>query len=204
MTLLAIVNGQLADPMNKFSREIKKISSNRKKTDEHYLMMSQFEWVGGLYLDEDNRPCIPGIVLDGMLAEAAKKLKLGKVMKSAAEVLTSPLIEHDGPKKAKADDLKDLPRYKHSGPVKVGTSKVIRTRPMFPVWSLEFDVQIDTEALEGRQLKDVIEKGGRFVGLGDFRPRFGKFVFRFMALIVLCLAFIVAGIAIAGFYQARF
>ena len=42
-------NGELADPLNNFAKEMKKVSAVRKKTDEHHLKMQELEWFGGLY-----------------------------------------------------------------------------------------------------------------------------------------------------------
>lgn len=169
-------NGQLADPLSEIPREIKKISGIRKKTDEAYEAMARLEWVGGLYLDDDRRPIVTGLVLDGMLCESGKKSKLGKTIKSAVEVLDSPLIEHDGPKNATVEDFIDKPRYRHAAIVRVGSgSRIVRTRPIFPVWALEFDIQIDTDAIDPGEVQKSLEIGGRLVGLCDWRPRFGKF-----------------------------
>lgn len=167
--------GELANPLSDLARKMKELTGVRKKTDEHHRAVMQLEWVGGLYLDEKRRPIVLSVVLDGMMQEAARKHKLGKQFKAGVLAMDSPLIEHDGPKNATCDDLIDNPRFRDVRGVKVQQSRVMRTRPVFPVWALSFGVQVDPEAVKPTDLRAVLETGGRMVGLCDYRPTFGKF-----------------------------
>jgi len=74
---LIMHNGQLADPLNKFSKELKKLSGKRKKVDSDYEEMGRVEWYGSLYINEDGKPCLPGRVLEANIIEGAKVHKLG-------------------------------------------------------------------------------------------------------------------------------
>ncbi len=42
-------NGQTADPLNEFAKELKKVSGKRNKTDEYHALMGEIEWRAGLY-----------------------------------------------------------------------------------------------------------------------------------------------------------
>jgi len=54
---------------------------------------------------------------------------------------------------------------------KVGTSKHVRVRPMFPVgWSLEGDIMILDDAIKPQNFRDILEQAGRRCGLCDWRP----------------------------------
>jgi len=65
---------------------------------------------------------------------------------------------------------------------KVGQSKHIRVRPRFDQWSVEGDLTVLVEELQGTILRQIFENAGFYVGLGDWRPSspkspgpFGKF-----------------------------
>lgn len=53
-------------------------------------------------------------------------------------------------------------------------------RPLFRRWVLEFVLEIDNGEVDSQTIRKLVERAGKFVGLGDFRPackgRFGKFV----------------------------
>ena len=48
--------------------------------------------------------------------------------------------------------------------------RILRHRPMFDEWSISFQVQIDTDLVSERLVKDILEDAGKLVGIGDFRP----------------------------------
>jgi len=52
-------------------------------------------------------------------------------------------------------------------------------RPMLKEWELDFEVTFDEEQVPASILKEIFERAGKFVGIGDWRPakkgRFGKF-----------------------------
>jgi len=52
-------------------------------------------------------------------------------------------------------------------------------RPMFRQWELDFEVTFDETEISQEIVKELLDIGGRIVGIGDWRPakkgRFGKF-----------------------------
>lgn len=48
--------------------------------------------------------------------------------------------------------------------------RLLRYRPMFDEWSLDFKIQIDTDLVGERLIRDILTDSGRLVGIGDFRP----------------------------------
>jgi hypothetical protein len=185
--------GQTADPLNQFARAMKRVSAKRGKTDDDLGELSNLEWWAGLYLDTPpeidgttvtpapgTKIIVPAHVLDSCIREGARKAKMGKQASAGAIVEGDGKFTHDGP-----DDLATLsakPRFTARHAVKVGTAKVMRTRPVFPVWSIEFSVAIDPSVLEVSQVLDALVNAGRLVGIGDWRPgaprggSFGRFV----------------------------
>lgn len=58
--------------------------------------------------------------------------------------------------------------------------RILAHRPMFDDWSLAFTANLDTEILNPKLLRALIDDAGKRIGLGDFRPQckgpFGRFV----------------------------
>lgn len=95
---LIMHNGQLADPLNEHTQALARLTSKRKKTLDDHREIGRVEWMGGLYLDEKLRPCLPGEVIEGALVSGAKKFKLGKDAKSGIVVAGNFAVIFDGPK----------------------------------------------------------------------------------------------------------
>lgn len=58
--------------------------------------------------------------------------------------------------------------------------RILAHRPMFSDWALEFYVTLDESMIAERLFREIVDKAGAAIGLGDFRPDckgpFGKFV----------------------------
>jgi hypothetical protein len=170
---LIVHNGMLADPLYPFTKQIKTISSKRKKTDQDYQDLADLEWRGGLYLNDKLHPIMPGANIQAMLIEGAKKDKRGNDFKAGVFVEEDPEIIYDGPK-----DIEELAKNKNfslRAPVVINNSRIIRTRPCFPNWELEFTVSYNTTILNADDVKQALEKGGRQAGLGTWTPMHGRF-----------------------------
>jgi len=170
---LLMHNGQMANPLNKFAKELKKISGKRKKTDDDYAEMSRIEFLGGLYVNGDKVPVIPGEVLEATISSGAKNTKKGKVSKSCIIVDGNFPIIYDGPKSP--EKLFEDENFRHICGVKVGQARIMRTRPKFNTWSLKFTVHYLPDVVDAREILTFVEDAGRVSGLCDGRPRFGRF-----------------------------
>jgi hypothetical protein len=165
-------NAQLANPLNDWSRAIKKISGKRKKTDEDHIEMARLEFMGGLYWN-GKIFVVPSSNWESAIAEGAKKVKMGKAVKSAIFIHDDSTLSFAGPKdpeKRWAD-----PSCRDQRPAKVGTARVIRTRPLFVDWSCEVKLMFDPELIDLEALNSIMEITGRQIGIGDYRPKFGRF-----------------------------
>jgi len=165
-------NGQTADPLNHYAKEMKKISGKRNKTDADHEALMKVEWQAGLYV-KDQKVGIPDVVIAGMLTESARKKKKGPASKSGLIVDGFFSLEHDGP-----SDLEKLwkdGRFRLTTKVRVQRNAVMRTRPKFDQWALQFPVELDDQQIDKEELEGILEIGGRTVGIGDWRPRYGRF-----------------------------
>ena len=169
---LLMHNGQLADPLNKWTVELKKFTGKRKKTDADYREMARIEWYGGIYVHE-GKVCIPGELIESTLVAAAKKNKKGKLF--TAGVLCDghwPLI-YEGPKDI--DKLWKDEKFRDARLVKVQMARIVRTRPRFDQWSLKFIVHFLPSVLNKSDIEEAIVIAGQIIGLADHRPKFGRF-----------------------------
>lgn len=61
-------------------------------------------------------------------------------------------------------------------PVVVQRARVVRWRPKFNDWTLKFKILIlDDENISSSTLKEILDRAGQRVGIGDYRPRYGRF-----------------------------
>lgn len=167
-------NERLANPFDDTTRAIKAISGKRKKTEDDLLEIAQLEWRGGLYYDEETGPYVPGYNMLAALISAGKVHKLGTAIKRAAVVLEDRLpIEYQGPRDP--DALFADKRFVDIRNVKVSGSRIVRARPRFHDWKLRFTLAFDESTLQAADVAMVLQTCGSMIGLGDYRPRFGRF-----------------------------
>ncbi len=129
------------------------------------------------YRDPDTKELyVPGVAIQRCLIQAATFSK-GKGRASlqkevAASVIVTPERISLGTKTYSID----------SRPVVVPATKgrIIRHRPRFDKWKLDFVVEYDPTLMTVIQLRKVIDDAGSRVGLLDFRPEkkgsFGRFI----------------------------
>lgn len=167
-------NPQLADPLNEHTKALKDLTKRRKKSDEDHIAIMATEFQGGLYYDDVMGPCIPGHMLDAVIESGARKSKLGKVFKSCVRTTDDMYqLAYKGPRKR--EDLWADPRFRDVRGVKVGTARVMRTRPKFKDWSVTFKVSLFPCELNPDDIENALRDGGMYAGIGDGRPRFGLF-----------------------------
>ncbi len=169
---LLMHNGQLADPLNPHSRSIAEITSKRKKTDSDHVEMARREFFGGLYIS-GGRPCIPSEMLEAVIVKGAMKEKRGPAAKAGILVEHHAILEYDGPSDPK--ELWQDERFRLRVAAKVGTAKVMRTRPRFDGWTANIEIGFLPGLLNGREVRSFLVTAGEQIGVGDWRPRFGRF-----------------------------
>lgn len=170
---LILHNGQTADPLNQWAKKMKQVSGKRKKTDEDYENLAKIEWHAGLYCDDKDRVIMPAMNLTSLLIEGAKKLRLGKQFQAGVFVEEAALIEYDGPK-----DLEKLwldANFRLSVIVRIKNNRIVRCRPYFKEWGMKFTVKYFPDQVDKSQIDDVLYAASFSVGMGDWRPRFGRF-----------------------------
>ena len=61
-------------------------------------------------------------------------------------------------------------------PVVITRARIMRSRPEFKEWECTFTIEVINEDLDKTILKEILESAGKFKGVGDFRPEYGRFV----------------------------
>jgi hypothetical protein len=122
-------------------------------------------------------PCIPAEMIEACIYRAARKSKKGKAAEAALFVDGDAPLSYDGPK-----DVEDLIRnenFRFRKAVNVAGSAVMRTRPIFKSWQCSFKVMViedsEVESRNDSHVRGFIEKAGKAIGLGDWRPKYGRF-----------------------------
>jgi hypothetical protein len=171
---LVMHNGRLSDPLDEFTKAIQKISKKRQKTDTDHQQMAKLEFLGSLWLaGEPLRPVLPDEVIHACLVEGAKKTKNGPAAKAGLLCENHAILEYDGPTDAQELWAKD--EFRLRSRVKVQKSRIVRTRPIFKYWQATVSIEYEDSLLDADQVLEFASRAGFEVGIGDWRPRYGRF-----------------------------
>jgi hypothetical protein len=187
-TSLMVHRGGLANPLDLWARKIKKLSSKRKKTDEDYIDLARAEFEGSFYWDEKHGPVMLTNNILSTLINGAKKSKMGReaglaiFVEGTKETGDAGIvrIDYSGPRTVEELWNNGQGKYVSSELVNVNRARVVRTRPIFPEWSLRFLVKFDPMVLNGDAVVKAQDDAGFYVGLGEWRPRYGRFSVRIL------------------------
>lgn len=129
-----------------------------------------------LYINKDNVLCHPSEHIYQALRNAGSDFTYeGK--KKMKGVLTTGINVTS----IKGDELIPMENQKYDidvRPVVTGSGgRILAYRPKYNEWKLKFIIQIlDDENIGVPMLKQILEKAGQTKGIGDYRPRFGRFM----------------------------
>lgn len=188
-TELLMHNSRLANPMDPATKELSAAYAEwkRRKTDDAFEELSRVEWSGSMYYFEADDTLIgPYWSTDAFHAclknAGAKIVKKGRTTfknfvaaalipgESDINPLTYRGFKPGEPAPRQLEALWADGNYRDIRPVRVGSSKVMRTRPKFQNWRFEVPFQLDTEILDIADLNRILVVAGQIVGLGDWRP----------------------------------
>jgi hypothetical protein len=125
-----------------------------------------------LYRDPQGRIVIPSVNIKACIREAGRNYRI-KGRKSTFAAMIRAAI-----------DIRPYPYvpliYREwvvdVRPVVVQRQRILRARPRFDEWALEFEVvNHDPAIIHTDTLRRILEDAGKYYGLGDFRPEFGTF-----------------------------
>lgn len=170
---LLMHSSRLSDPIHPATKAVAKYTKKQKKTEEDHEIIGRLEFEGGMYHDDDIGPYIPGENINRCLIDAAKLTRQGTAVIRGLLITTdiNPLA-YNGPR-----DVEGLwsQGWVHRASVRNKTNRVMRTRPWFPEWAVAAEGRLDPSVLTLDDLAAIADNAGLFIGLGDWRPRFGRF-----------------------------
>lgn len=176
---LLMHSARLADPLDPATKALASITSIRKKTEETHRAAAKAEFTGGLYYNTVSGVHLPGINIFACIVQGARLSKNGvKVERGvmvAPDAYECPIVFADD--KMTPEELFENGSYTSRMSVKVGQSRVMRTRPIFRDWALVASFTVDEDQINVEDFVTHAETAGRYVGLGDFRKGggFGRF-----------------------------
>lgn len=175
-TGLVMHNPRLIDPEDPFVRAIGEITAKgSKQTDAERAEVGRLEWYGGIYHNPDMGVYVPSWNIIKCLSRGGVITRQGTDVLRAISATTDmvPLI-HDGPRDL--DKLYARTDFRFRKEVGIGQKKVMRVRPIFRHWSLEFEAELIEEAMNPDDLLRVAETAGLVEGLMDARKLgYGRF-----------------------------
>lgn len=170
---------RMVDPLDPITKAHKKLTSKRTgKTEADNEEVARLEFAGALYLDAEIGPYIPGDNFQRCLWDASKLNRLGAKFERGVFIDSdiNPLA-YDGPRTA--DKLWADSAFRLRRSVKQGVGKsaprIMKTRPVFRQWRCQAHGLLDETQLNLEELQMIAENAGTFVGIGDWRPRYGRF-----------------------------
>lgn len=152
---------------------MKKLTGKRGKTAADLEQLGKLEFMGGLYLDKDLGIILPSDVIEAALNGGARKFKEGMLCKSGMYVASNHKLIFDGPQDP--EEMWTDGRFTFQKMVKVQRNRILRTRPIFHEWSAEIEVLYEHTIIDLGQLMKWFIPAGQIVGIGDWRPRYGRF-----------------------------
>lgn len=157
----------------------------RKKGDENKMLelepqIIRNDWEASSYWDEaESKFFVPDTLLLASIRGGAAAAKKGKDIERAVIITeTQAFIETES---TKSLDLafKNM-AFRLECPCKIPPktgSLVWKCRCMVPTgWTLEFSIEFDDEIIAQKSLVEALTTAGRVVGIGGWRPKFGRFL----------------------------
>ena len=157
--LMNSCRGMIEDKMRTPTRGKKEISFKEKAEEV-------------LYIDENGNPIVPAFCVLSCLRKSATNFKVpGRGKKTFKDFIYSGIeIEPEDIPVVSDDDWEvDLK------PVVIGRARIIKARPKFKEWELEFQVKIIDPIVTPTYFKEILTDAGKYNGLLDFRPLYGLF-----------------------------
>lgn len=181
-------NERLADPLDTCTQSIAGVSKKKNKTLADHEEIARREFLGGLYTDpvielddkgqltsNSQRVVVPAWNVLRCLQEAATRQKRGRdVLRGVQPLTVQASLVYDGPHAP--DELWKAGQFSLRKTVGVQRARTVRTRPMFNDWQADLMIEVDVNVFDVHTLRVAWADAGRYVGLGEMRPVYGRFL----------------------------
>lgn len=174
---LLVQSDRLANPLDPLTKAKSVIASKQRKTEQDHLDIMRIEFYGSLYYDPEIGPYMPAPNFERCLKDAGGLSKKGKAIERGVMVTTERApIRYRGSRDI--DELWANENYHFLKTVKNSGrngGRVIRMRPIFREWAIDAEVELIENQIGVRDFERILEAAGQLIGLGSWRPRYGRF-----------------------------
>jgi hypothetical protein len=167
-------NVRKANPLDEYARAMKEITSKKDKTDADHADLARLDFEGGLYIVPGVGPYLPGPNIERCIVDGGSISRKGPSVKRGLFVIDDEAqLIYDGPR-----DIEGLweKGFWWTTSARPQRATVQRTRPRFNEWAVEVFGELDPNVLSLVNLRSYLTTAGAMVGIGDYRPRYGRFV----------------------------
>jgi len=179
---LLLNNPQSADPLNKYSKLRKPITSKRIKTDEDHAELADLDIRSKIYWDDDLKLCVPSSWVQASINKVSNSVsRVSKAAMRGGLFMTDHYLKlhyKDMDKVVTPEDIikNSFFRKKLLLPQKTGAStvRIAKSFPILHEWYIKSTLEFDDSVTNSRDLNIMLEKAAQYGGYGDFRPTFGR------------------------------
>ena len=158
------IEGKAPLLMNKFF-----IDTGTKTTRAKKVYVPEDEAEKKTYRDSEGNLFIPSTHFKASMVKAASDFPMKGKKTYKDYVKAGVFIEP-------TEIVLDQQEYEiHAEPVVIQRARVMSWRPKFKEWSCEFMIEITDEMINKDTLKDILIAAGKYKGVGDYRPEYGRF-----------------------------
>ena len=113
---------------------------------------------------------VPSSWIEAALRDTAKEFKGKGKASLKTTILASVFVEPEEiPLGKKMYDEVDR------RPAVIQRQRIVKSRPRFNSWEIEFNINFDESRIKKETLKQILDEAGQSKGIGDYRPKFGRF-----------------------------
>ena len=176
---IMLQNIQTANPRNKYAKLLKQLTADKKRkgadVDAILDEISDVEVESCLYFNEELGLHIPAANIRAALIDGAKLSKLGRDIDRYCVVGGDAKLVYPGPQTVQG--IVEDPDCRYDAIVKVGMSKVPKSRAIFRNWSADIEIlYMADNKMDARAIKKCMTDAGLFCGIGASRRiGFGRF-----------------------------
>ena len=175
---LLVNNPQCADPLNKYSKLKKPLTSKRQKTDQDHADIHDLDIRSKIYWDDELKIYIPtSWVLASICKWSHSVCKVAKAKVRAGVFPTESKAKLTYDKQNLVKEPSDVVKneyFRFKMILPQGQVRIAKSFPIFHNWSFSGSLDFDDSVISKRDLIAVLTKSCKYGGFGDFRPTFGK------------------------------
>mgnify|MGYP001585856199 CR=1 FL=1 len=130
---------------------------------------------GKVHRAADGSLSVPGENIEKCLEQAASQTRMKDAKVSMSSLLKATVFV-DGHGTFRTQDYTIFPIMGRIPPGPRGKAAIIRRPRIETGWRLHFTLNVVDDARQPEMLREIIEHAGLYIGLGSWRPRYGRFI----------------------------